>query len=98
LGQVVFVTAVPDEKKGEQLVVLYTREAGTVDVLRDIIRSSDLPNLWKPRRENFFEVDAIPVLGTGKVDLKRLKTLAATCVAQRGEAPVGTDAVREGTA
>ena len=35
-----------------------------------------LPNLWIPKGEDFHKVDRLPVLGTGKLDLKGLKELA----------------------
>jgi acyl-[acyl-carrier-protein]-phospholipid O-acyltransferase/long-chain-fatty-acid--[acyl-carrier-protein] ligase len=35
-----------------------------------------LPNLWIPRAQAFFKVDAIPYLGTGKLDLRRVRELA----------------------
>jgi acyl-[acyl-carrier-protein]-phospholipid O-acyltransferase/long-chain-fatty-acid--[acyl-carrier-protein] ligase len=35
-----------------------------------------LPNLWVPRERDFFTITELPVLGTGKVDLKRVKELA----------------------
>jgi acyl-[acyl-carrier-protein]-phospholipid O-acyltransferase/long-chain-fatty-acid--[acyl-carrier-protein] ligase len=37
----------------------------------------DLPNLWKPRADQFFRVEAFPCLGTGKLDLRKVKELAA---------------------
>jgi len=76
VSQVVYVTAVPDEKRGEQLVVLYTEEAGDADLLRDIVKRSTLPNLWHPRRGNYFLIDEMPALGSGKLDMKQLKTIA----------------------
>jgi acyl-[acyl-carrier-protein]-phospholipid O-acyltransferase/long-chain-fatty-acid--[acyl-carrier-protein] ligase len=36
----------------------------------------DLPALWKPKAGQFVHVDAIPVLGTGKMDLRGIKALA----------------------
>jgi acyl-[acyl-carrier-protein]-phospholipid O-acyltransferase / long-chain-fatty-acid--[acyl-carrier-protein] ligase len=77
LEKVIAVTSLPDEKKGEKLIVLFTKEAGGKEKLINIIKKSDLPNLWKPRKENFFEVEEIPLLGTGKINLKGLKILAA---------------------
>ena len=41
------------------------------------LTASELPNIWKPRRDQFFAVDALPYLGTGKLDLKQVKALAA---------------------
>jgi len=70
------VTAVPDEKKGERLVVLYTELEKPVDQLRRELASDGLPNLWIPAADSFHHVDEIPVLGTGKLDLKAVKELA----------------------
>jgi acyl-[acyl-carrier-protein]-phospholipid O-acyltransferase/long-chain-fatty-acid--[acyl-carrier-protein] ligase len=40
------------------------------------LRQTDLPNIWIPRGENLYYVDAIPLLGSGKVDLKQVKMMA----------------------
>jgi acyl-[acyl-carrier-protein]-phospholipid O-acyltransferase / long-chain-fatty-acid--[acyl-carrier-protein] ligase len=37
---------------------------------------SDLPNLWKPRPDRFLRVEAFPYLGTGKLDLRRIREMA----------------------
>ena len=72
------VTGVPDEKKGERLVVLYQNlDAAAVESVVEKLTASELPNIWKPRRDQFFAVDALPYLGTGKLDLKQVKALAA---------------------
>ena len=71
------VTGVPDEKKGERLVVLHTLPTdAALDMLLEKLGATDLPNLWKPKRDQFVRVAAIPVLGTGKTDLRRLRELA----------------------
>ena len=36
----------------------------------------ELPNLWKPRADQFFRVEAFPLLGTGKLDLRKVRELA----------------------
>jgi len=74
--QVVAVTSVPEPKKGEELVVLYTEEAGGADKLHEIISKSSLPKMWKPRRNNYVRVESIPALGSGKPDIMRLQKLA----------------------
>jgi len=74
--QSVVVTAVPDEKKGEQLIVLYTSEAGHVDALVAFVSESNLPNLWRPKPDSYYPIETIPVLGTGKLDLKKIKAIA----------------------
>jgi len=76
VSQIVYVTAAPDEKKGEQLVVLYTAEAGDAEKLHDIVKHSTLPNLWHPRKDNYFRIEEMPTLGSGKLDMKALKTIA----------------------
>ena len=35
-----------------------------------------LPNLWLPGERDFIQIPEMPVLGTGKVDLKRAKEMA----------------------
>ena len=73
---VVAVTAVPDEKKGERLVVIYTKEATDIMTLQRHIAESSLPNLWKPGRDCYVEVETLPILGTGKLDLRGIKDIA----------------------
>ncbi len=70
------VTSLPDDKKGERLVVLYTAEAGELEVLQRVSREADVPNLWRPQQDSFVRVDALPLLGTGKLDLQGLRRLA----------------------
>lgn len=70
------VTGVPDERKGEKLVVLYTKECGTAEHLQRVIAEMDLPNLWRPAPSDYHLVDQIPLLGTGKLDLAGIKRLA----------------------
>jgi acyl-[acyl-carrier-protein]-phospholipid O-acyltransferase/long-chain-fatty-acid--[acyl-carrier-protein] ligase len=70
------VTSVPDDQKGEKLVVLHTELGMEVDELLRKLRDAELPRLWIPRKESFYKIDALPVLGTGKLDLKRIKDTA----------------------
>jgi acyl-[acyl-carrier-protein]-phospholipid O-acyltransferase/long-chain-fatty-acid--[acyl-carrier-protein] ligase len=74
--QVVAVTSVPEPKKGEELVVLYLEKAGNADKLHEIISKSHLPNICKPRRDNFIKIESIPLLGSGKLDIRRLRRIA----------------------
>jgi len=37
---------------------------------------SGLPNLWIPRPNQFFSVEDLPHLGTGKLDLRRVREMA----------------------
>lgn len=76
--QVVAVTAAPDEKKGEELFVFYLPQAGDADKLYEIISKSSLPNIAKPRKENFIKIESMPTLGSGKIDFMKLKAIAST--------------------
>lgn len=77
------VTAVPDEQKGERLVVLHTSKAITPDELWGKLSQTDLPKLWIPKRENLYSIKAIPTLGTGKVDLRKAKMMALERIERR---------------
>ena len=70
------VTSISDEQKGERFVVLHTQLGISVDELLKRMRDSGLPKLWVPRKENFFPVEALPFLGSGKLDLKQVKETA----------------------
>jgi acyl-[acyl-carrier-protein]-phospholipid O-acyltransferase/long-chain-fatty-acid--[acyl-carrier-protein] ligase len=70
------VTGLPDEKKGERLAVLTTLDLARVPALLAEVAKAGLPNLFLPRPDAFVRVEAIPVLGTGKVDLQAVKRMA----------------------
>jgi acyl-[acyl-carrier-protein]-phospholipid O-acyltransferase/long-chain-fatty-acid--[acyl-carrier-protein] ligase len=76
--QVFAVTALPDEKKGERIVVISTLSTEKLAPVIEKFAQCDLPALWKPRSGAFFHVDALPILGTGKIDLRGVKALAAS--------------------
>jgi acyl-[acyl-carrier-protein]-phospholipid O-acyltransferase/long-chain-fatty-acid--[acyl-carrier-protein] ligase len=70
------VTAVPDERKGERLIVLYTSlDKSPADACKELA-AAGLPNIWIPSPDSFHQVPSIPILGSGKLDLKALKQLA----------------------
>jgi acyl-[acyl-carrier-protein]-phospholipid O-acyltransferase/long-chain-fatty-acid--[acyl-carrier-protein] ligase len=70
------VTAVPDEKKGERLIVLHTKLSKSPDELRKGLTAAGLPNLFIPAADGFVEVPELPILGTGKLDLRGIKAMA----------------------
>jgi len=72
-AQSVVVTGVPDTAKGELLVVLTTRDLSAPQI-REMLVEAGFPNLWIPRVVH--RVEAIPVLGTGKLDLAACRRLA----------------------
>ena len=57
-------------------MVLYLDEAGDPEKLHEIITNSDLPNIWKPRQSNSIKIDEMPVLGSGKLDIMKLRKMA----------------------
>jgi acyl-[acyl-carrier-protein]-phospholipid O-acyltransferase/long-chain-fatty-acid--[acyl-carrier-protein] ligase len=75
---VAIVMGVPDAVKGETLVLLATRDF-TVAEVRERLLGDGVTALWVPRV--IHRVDKIPVLGTGKLDLKECKRLAVEAVA-----------------
>ena len=67
------IVGVQDEAKGEALVLL---SAIDIDVseLHKKLQEAGVPNLWIPKHVQ--RVEAIPVLASGKLDLKRCQGLA----------------------
>jgi acyl-[acyl-carrier-protein]-phospholipid O-acyltransferase/long-chain-fatty-acid--[acyl-carrier-protein] ligase len=74
--QVFVVTAVPDERKGERLMVLHTLPEDKLKETLELLAKCDLPALWRPRPDQFLRVEKLPYLGTGKLDLRKARELA----------------------
>lgn len=72
----VAVTAVPDDRKGERLIVIHQPLSRTADELCEGLRKKGLPNIYIPSADSFFQVDEVPLLGTGKLDLRAVKQKA----------------------
>jgi acyl-[acyl-carrier-protein]-phospholipid O-acyltransferase/long-chain-fatty-acid--[acyl-carrier-protein] ligase len=70
------VTSVPDPLRGEKLVVVHTPWDAKPDDLRQGLAAAGLPNLFIPGRDAFVEVGELPVVGAGKLDLRRIKEMA----------------------
>jgi acyl-[acyl-carrier-protein]-phospholipid O-acyltransferase/long-chain-fatty-acid--[acyl-carrier-protein] ligase len=80
------VTAVPDRAKGERLIVFHLP---TDREPRDIVRKlaeRGLPNLWVPGADAFAAIDELPMLGSGKLDLRELAAMARARFAEAGHA------------
>jgi len=75
--QTFVVTSAVDEKKGERLVVLHKLADDKLKPVLEKLTASDLPNLWKPKADAFVRIESFPLLGTGKLDLRRVKEVAA---------------------
>ncbi len=74
--QTFVVTSLADEKKGERLVVLHKLSDEKLKSCFEKLTASDLPNLWKPKVDAFVKVEMFPMLGTGKLDLRKVKEVA----------------------
>jgi acyl-[acyl-carrier-protein]-phospholipid O-acyltransferase/long-chain-fatty-acid--[acyl-carrier-protein] ligase len=72
--RVVAIVGVQDLAKGEALILLAGLDINLAQ-LRDKLREAGVPNLWIPKK--ICRVDTIPVLASGKLDLRRCQELAA---------------------
>lgn len=70
------VVSQPDERKGEQLVLVTDWASADRAALIAHAKSEGFPELWVPRA--ILVVASIPVTGTGKVDLQATRTLVET--------------------
>ena len=68
------VIGVQDEAKGEALVLLSAVDIDLAE-LRKKLQEAGVPNLWIPKHVQ--RVEAIPVLASGKLDLKKCQERAA---------------------
>ncbi len=82
--RVVAVASIPDSQKGEALLVLYTPSMpGTPAEVVEQLRERSISNLWIPKATNFYPVDSLPLLGSGKLDLSVLRKIADQVAAER---------------
>ncbi len=82
----VAVSGIPDPVKGEAIVVLHTANLKlSPDEMNSLLRERSIPNLWIPRTQNYWLVDKIPVLASGKLDLLYLSTFIAEVQKKRQE-------------
>ena len=70
------IVSVEDERKGERIRVIHTLKKSNENI-QETLRRIDIPNLWKPSPRDWINVESLPVLGTGKLDYRAMKTLAA---------------------
>ena len=73
------VVAVPDKKKGEQLVLITTEEGLEWRQIAKVLKEQGAPELWVPR--NIMHVEELPVLGSGKTDYVTLQKMARDMMA-----------------
>lgn len=68
------VVAIPDPKKGEQLVLITTQEGATVSDIKTFIREQKFSDLGAPAK--IIHVKEPPVLGSGKFDYQLAQRIA----------------------
>ena len=72
------VVGVPDEAKGEALVLISTVTGETVSqelvALRHALLDQGVPSLWIPKK--IVRAEDIPLLASGKLDIKGCENLA----------------------
>jgi acyl-[acyl-carrier-protein]-phospholipid O-acyltransferase/long-chain-fatty-acid--[acyl-carrier-protein] ligase len=73
---VVAVTAVPDKRKGERIIIVHAPIGMSGTEIGAELREAGLPLLYIPMADSYIEVDAIPVLPTGKIDLGAVRKIA----------------------
>ena len=76
------VTAVSDERKGERIAVVHTADPEAIPEMLDKLKGMGLPNLFIPRKDDFVKVAELPILGTGKIDLRAVKQTAVESLAK----------------
>jgi acyl-[acyl-carrier-protein]-phospholipid O-acyltransferase/long-chain-fatty-acid--[acyl-carrier-protein] ligase len=74
--QTAVVLGAPDPTRGERLIVLHTALPMPVEALWKRLNESGLPKLWVPSRDAFHQVAEFAYLGSGKLDMRRIKDLA----------------------
>ncbi len=67
------IVGLPDEAKGEQLILLASEEVN-MTYLRTQLKVNGIPALWTPKK--IVEVDEIPMLASGKLDIKGCEEVA----------------------
>jgi len=77
------VTAVPDEATGERLIVIHTALDQSPAELVKGLADAGLPRLFIPAPVDFYEIDAMPLIGIGKVDLEAINRFAQQATASR---------------
>ena len=84
------VTSVPDARKGERLAVVHTTDPAKLGEVLAKLATMGLPNLYLPRRQDFVKVDALPLLGTGKLDLRAVRRIAEEALAKDEPAEIAS--------
>ncbi|MFO0876833.1 MAG: AMP-binding protein [Gemmataceae bacterium] len=82
------VTCIPDDSRGERIVVLYIEShliqtGSCVRTWTKQLEEKGWPNLWMPSERDFIPVPELPLLGSGKLNLKGVKEIAISSISNR---------------
>ncbi|MGC2659141.1 MAG: acyl-[ACP]--phospholipid O-acyltransferase [Bryobacteraceae bacterium] len=75
-GSPCVVTSIADDRKGERLIAFIAADTTSPQEIWHRLMSSGVPKIWIPKPGDIHLVDKLPMLGTGKVDLKAVKKMA----------------------
>ena len=70
------VTAVADEARGERLVAFIASEGRDAQEIWRQLMASEMPKVWIPKLADIHTVETLPLLATGKIDLRAVKQMA----------------------
>ncbi len=70
------VTGVADDRRGERLVAFIEATSITSKEVWSKLIDSDLPKIWIPKSDDIYIIEKLPVLGTGKIDLRAITQMA----------------------
>jgi acyl-[acyl-carrier-protein]-phospholipid O-acyltransferase/long-chain-fatty-acid--[acyl-carrier-protein] ligase len=73
-ARLIAIVGVPDEAKGEALVILSSNPDIDLQALRVKLTEEGIPALWIPKK--IVDVPEIPILASGKLDIKGCETIA----------------------
>jgi acyl-[acyl-carrier-protein]-phospholipid O-acyltransferase/long-chain-fatty-acid--[acyl-carrier-protein] ligase len=79
----VAVTAVPDEATGERLMVIHTPLEISPEELVNGLAEAGLPRLYLPNPSDFHQIEVMPLIGIGKVDLRAVERIAREASEER---------------
>jgi acyl-[acyl-carrier-protein]-phospholipid O-acyltransferase/long-chain-fatty-acid--[acyl-carrier-protein] ligase len=77
------VVAVPDEKRGEKLILFTTQTGASSSKILEYFKSKGLPEIYVPRKIKI--VETVPLIGTGKTDYVALTQRAIEEEAEASE-------------
>jgi len=70
------VTTVADDATGERMAVLHTLNTSEFEGFMERLSNSPLPKQFIPRADHFLHVEELPLLASGKLDLKQVRKIA----------------------